>query len=306
MPYLVRRALHSVLLLVGVSLITFALVDLAPGGFFDEMKLNPRISASTIAGLRSQYGLDQPLPVKYFRWLRSVAGGDCGFSLAYNSPAAPIVWVRAKNTLFLTGTATFFAWLFALPFGIWTAARPGRVADLLARGTTSTLLATPDVILAMLLLSLAVRSPESPGWWTCRPGFLPFGLLVEMQRSCAPSLSSRLVLDGRIFAALAISRPCFHDRSYGLAIYRGRSCSWDSASPLALTPCLACGRQPSHFAFWIFLWDNAEFIGGGRGHFRLARPRTATDRSDFPAGSLSDRRCNRTRNRFAGFRKPPG
>lgn len=162
MPYLVRRILHSFFLLLGVSFLTFALVDLAPGEFFDELRLNPRISASTIEGLRSQYGISQTLPVKYFRWLISVAKGDGGYSLAYNSPAAPIVWIHAEKTLLLTGTATFFAWLIALPFGLWSAARPGKAVDVVARGMTSTLLATPDVLLALLFLSFAVRSRYFP------------------------------------------------------------------------------------------------------------------------------------------------
>jgi len=162
MPYLVRRFLYSLFLLIGVSVLTFVLVDLAPGEFFDEMRLNPRISQATIVGLRSQYGLDRALPIKYVRWVRSLAKGEGGFSFAYNTPAAPIVWLRAKNTLLLTGAATLCAWLLALPFGMWSAAKPGKGAALLARGTISTLLATPDVILALLFLSFAVRSRHFP------------------------------------------------------------------------------------------------------------------------------------------------
>jgi peptide/nickel transport system permease protein len=162
MPHLARRILYSLFLLIGVSLLTFVLVDLAPGEFFDEMRLDPRVSAATIAGLRSQYGLDQPLPLKYLHWLRSVASGEGGFSFAYDSPAAPIVLARARNTLLLTGTATVFAWLIAIPFGMWSAAQPGRFADLLARGTVFALLAIPDLIMALLLLALAVRSGYFP------------------------------------------------------------------------------------------------------------------------------------------------
>jgi peptide/nickel transport system permease protein len=171
MPYLVRRVLYSLFLLAGVSLLTFVLVDLAPGEFFDEMRLNPRVSATTIAGLRSQYGIDRPLPLKYLRWLRSVARGEGGFSFAYNSPAAPIVWHRTENTLLLTGAATLFAWLIALPFGIWSAAKPGSAADLLAMGTISTLLAIPDLILALLVLLFAVRSGYFPLGGVVSPNF---------------------------------------------------------------------------------------------------------------------------------------
>ena len=93
MPFLVRRLLYSLFLLAGVSVLTFVLVDLAPGEFFDELRLNPRVSQATIAALRSHYGLDLPLPVKYLRWLQSAAKGECGFSFSYDSPAAPIVWL---------------------------------------------------------------------------------------------------------------------------------------------------------------------------------------------------------------------
>ncbi len=195
MRYLLRRILYSFFLLLGVSVLTFVLADLAPGNFFDEMKVDPRISQTTIVGLRSEYGLDRPLPVQYFRWLRSVAKGQWGFSLAYESPAAPIVWLRARNTLLLTGTATLLAWLVALPLGIWSAAKPGRVPDLLAGGTISTLLAVPDLVLALLFLLVAVRT-----------GFFPTGGIVALDfRSLdfwakCKDLASHLFLPGLCLA----------------------------------------------------------------------------------------------------------
>ena len=67
-------------------MLSFVFVELAPGNFFDEMRLNPRISSSTVTNLRKQYGMDRPLPVRYFRWLESAAKGELGFSFAYNAP----------------------------------------------------------------------------------------------------------------------------------------------------------------------------------------------------------------------------
>ncbi len=162
MRYFVRRISYSLFLLFGVSLLTFVLVDLAPGEFVDVMRLNPQVSAATIAGLRAQQGLDQPLPVRYFRWVESAVQGNWGFSFAYNSPAAPIVWVRARNTLLLTGTATVLAWLVAIPFGIWAAAQPGKIADAVVKTSIATLLAIPEIILALLLLLIAVRTRVLP------------------------------------------------------------------------------------------------------------------------------------------------
>ena len=79
--YFTRRILYSLFLLASVSILSFALVDLAPGDFFESLRLNPRIAVSTIDALRSQRGLDQPLLIRYFRWVRSIVSGEWGFSL---------------------------------------------------------------------------------------------------------------------------------------------------------------------------------------------------------------------------------
>ncbi|MGC0772752.1 MAG: ABC transporter permease, partial [Candidatus Acidiferrum sp.] len=104
MRYLLRRALHAVFLLFGVSLLTFLFSALTPGNYFDEMRLNPQIAPETVAALHAQYQLDRPLPVRYIHWLNSVAHGQLGFSFAYNSPVGPLLWARARNTLLLTAT----------------------------------------------------------------------------------------------------------------------------------------------------------------------------------------------------------
>lgn len=161
MKYFGRRLIHAVLLLVGVSFLSFALLAWAPGDFFDELRLNPRISSQTIEGLRSQYGLNQPLPVRYGRWLRSIARGDLGFSLAYNSPVGPLIAIRARNTLLLTVTAAAIAWVLALPIGIYTAANRQGWANRVFGVATSTLLTIPDLLLFLCLLLIAVRT----GWF---------------------------------------------------------------------------------------------------------------------------------------------
>jgi peptide/nickel transport system permease protein len=150
-----------VLLLAAVSFFSFALLQFAPGDFFDAMRLNPQISRQTIGALRSEYGLDQPLPIRYERWLRSVLKGQLGLSLASNSPVAPLLRERARNTLLLSGAATVLAWLLALPIGIWAAVKRGGWADRACGLATSTILAVPDLLLFLALLLLAVRT----GWF---------------------------------------------------------------------------------------------------------------------------------------------
>jgi len=72
MRYLLRRLSHALLLLAGVSVLTFLFTALAPGTYFDEMRMNPQIAPETIAALRAQYGLDKPLPLRYVSWLSSL------------------------------------------------------------------------------------------------------------------------------------------------------------------------------------------------------------------------------------------
>jgi peptide/nickel transport system permease protein len=181
MRYLFRRALHAVFLLFGVSLLTFLFSALTPGSYFDEMRLNPQISPETVAALRAQFELDRPLPVRYIHWLNSVAHGQFGFSFAYNSPVGPLLWVRARNTLLLTLTAMLLAWLLALPLGVWSAARFGRAPDRVLSWATAFLMVVPDLVLALGLLILAVRTGWFPTGGLVSVGFESFSPLQKLR-----------------------------------------------------------------------------------------------------------------------------
>jgi peptide/nickel transport system permease protein len=156
-----RRTLHGLLLLAGVSVFAFALLSAAPGNFFDELKLNPQISPATVTALKMQYGIDRPLPVRYLRWLLSVARGDFGYSMSYHCAVGSLIWVRARNTLLLTGLATLLAWMVALPWGALEALHRGGWVDRVGGVVTAALLAIPDVLLGLLLLLFAART----GWF---------------------------------------------------------------------------------------------------------------------------------------------
>ena len=158
MAYFLRRAVHSVVVLIGVSILSFVFLELAPGEFFSDMRLNPQISPRTVATLRAHYGLEQPLPVRYVRWLHSVAIGDWGYSFAYNLPVSQLIWVRARNTLLLTVASAVLAWAIAIPLGIFAAERRHRWGDRLLSVGSSVLLAVPDLLFALALLVFAIRT----------------------------------------------------------------------------------------------------------------------------------------------------
>jgi peptide/nickel transport system permease protein len=161
MKYIGQRLLHAVLLVLVVSFLSFALLQAAPGDYFDQMRLNPEISEQTIAHLRAYYALDRPLLVRYEHWLRSTVDGQMGFSLAYNEPVWPILRLRARNTLVLTGAATLLAWLSAIPLGIWSAVKCYGWGDRIGGLILSAVLAVPELVLFLSMLLFALRT----GWF---------------------------------------------------------------------------------------------------------------------------------------------
>jgi peptide/nickel transport system permease protein len=169
MRFLLQRTGHAVFLLVGVSVLAFLFSTLAPGNYFDDMRLNPQISAERLNALRAEYQVNRPMVVRYARWAVALLHGDLGFSFAYNTPVAPLLWTRARNTLLLTGTAMVVVWMLALPLGVWSAERLGRPADVALSWATAVLLIVPDLALALGLLVVAVRS-----------GWLPTGGMVSV------------------------------------------------------------------------------------------------------------------------------
>lgn len=160
MKYVLRRLLHAAVLLAGVSVLTFAFTELAPGDYYSQMRVDPSIAPEAVDALRVKAGFDRPLPVRYAAWVSSVVHGDFGYSLAYAGPVAPLVEERLGATLLLAGSATFAAWLIAIPLGIWNATRRGW-QDAAARAAMAVLLIIPDLLLAIVLLYMAVET----GWF---------------------------------------------------------------------------------------------------------------------------------------------
>ena len=195
MRYLARRLAHAALLLIGVSIFSFALLQFAPGDYFSPLGLNPQISARTVAGLRAEYGLDRPLPIRYAAWLGSTLKGDFGVSFAYNSPVGPLLAVRARNTILLTSTAMLLSWLLALPLGIWSAARRGTWGDRVGGLLTSMLLTIPDLVLFLLLLLLAVTASLFSGLYFV-------GVDGSRGNRAVISLTVRIALSAAVFALL--------------------------------------------------------------------------------------------------------
>jgi len=127
--YFLRRVLISVPVLLGISLVLFTILAMAPGDPFEELATNPNVPAEVRANLRAQFGLDDPIAVRYVRWVAAMAKGDWGFSFASRVNVSTLIMQRLPTTLFVLGTAQLLAILVALPIGIYSAVRPYSLFD---------------------------------------------------------------------------------------------------------------------------------------------------------------------------------
>ncbi len=130
--YLIRRLLISIPALLGISVVLFAVLALAPGDPFEELATNPNVPAEVRANLRAQFGLDDPIPVRYVRWVAAMAKGDWGFSFTSRVNVSTLIMQRLPTTLFVLGTAQLLGLLVALPVGIYSAVRPYSIFDQIA------------------------------------------------------------------------------------------------------------------------------------------------------------------------------
>jgi peptide/nickel transport system permease protein len=154
---LLRKCLQGLMMILIVSAVTFGLLGFAGGDALTQLRDNPQISEQTIERLRSVYGLDQPLPLRYFRWLSGAVTGDLGESTYFRVPVSGLVWARSIST-FLLGTAAFaIALMFAVPLSLigvrYNSKTITALIDLLILLAAS----TPRIVLALVALALTVR-----------------------------------------------------------------------------------------------------------------------------------------------------
>lgn len=155
--YIARRLLYMIPMLLGISIVSFFIMQLAPGSFLDQFRMSPQIRPETLEAMARQFGLDKPPAVQYLIWLKNmVLHGDMGRSFAYNAPVAYLIASRALNTILLTVSASFVAWLIAIPIGIYSAVRQYSVGDRIFSFLSYVGLSIPNFFLALIILYLVV------------------------------------------------------------------------------------------------------------------------------------------------------
>ena len=150
--YLLSRVATSVLVIFGVSLVSFFLTFLT--GDPAEIMLPPGATAEQIARFRAEWGFDDPIAVQYSRFLSRAVQGDFGLSLRHGQPSLPLIWERVPATLQLTLTALVLAIAVAVPLGVLSATHRGSPIDLLAMLVALVGQAVPNFWLAIMMILL--------------------------------------------------------------------------------------------------------------------------------------------------------
>lgn len=157
--YTLRRLLAFPLTLLLVSVICFAIIQLAPGSFTDRYLEDPRMSPATVARIRTQLGLDRPIHEQYLMWIGGIiTRGDFGHSFGANRPVTTVIGEKLWWTVAVAGVTMLFAWAVAVPLGIITALRRNGFTDAIASFVGYVGLAIPDFLIALLLVALVLQT----------------------------------------------------------------------------------------------------------------------------------------------------
>jgi len=152
--YLLRRLLIVIPSLLGISLVLFVLLALAPGDPFGELAQNPAVPPEVRASLREKFGLDDPIMVRYFRWLLAMLNGDWGFSFVSRMDVDRLILQRLPTTLIVIGASQVLALVVALPVGVYAAIRPYSIFDQVATTAAFIGFSLPTFFTGLLLILL--------------------------------------------------------------------------------------------------------------------------------------------------------
>ncbi len=160
--FLGRRLISMAVTLFLASIVGFVLIELPPGSYLDlELQrlrqLGGNLSGDQIAFLEARYGVNDPLPVKYGKWVSGVLRGDFGESFEYKAEVGPLIWGRLGFSLLISFTALVAVWLIAIPIGVFSATHRYSLPDYIITVLQFVGISVPNFLLALVMMIFAVR-----------------------------------------------------------------------------------------------------------------------------------------------------
>jgi len=176
--YIIKRLYQMIPILLGITFLSFLIIQMAPGDYLDQLKMNPQISEKTLKQLEETYGLNQPILVQYFKWLINAIKFDLGYSFSYNMPVLDLIKDRIGNTLFLSITSGVLAWLLAVPLGVLAAVKQNSIIDKVV--LSFTFMSLPGFFLAFILLFFSVKTGVLPTGGAVSPNYDQMSLFEKI------------------------------------------------------------------------------------------------------------------------------
>src|SRR5215472_3539446 len=150
--YLVRRLLLALPSILGISIVLFTVLALAPGDPFSDLASDPSIPPSVAAGLRAKFGLDDPVYLRYLHWLLAMLQGDWGFSFASRINVSTLILQRLPTTLLVIGASQILALMIAIPVGVYAGVKPYSFFDQVASSLALVGFSLPTFFTGLVLI----------------------------------------------------------------------------------------------------------------------------------------------------------
>jgi peptide/nickel transport system permease protein len=190
--YALRRLLQAIPILLILSAILFFMVRAAPGGPLAAAQRNPNVTAEQIERLKEKLGLNDPLPIQYFKWLGVMLQGDLGDSIKFKRPVADMIRERIPNTLILMGIGFTLTLVLAVPIGVLSARKPYSIFDYIITTLTFVGQSIPVFWLGLALILIFYVALKNP--ITNTPFFPLGGMYTTGQEGNLLDLAWHLVL----------------------------------------------------------------------------------------------------------------
>jgi peptide/nickel transport system permease protein len=161
--YIFKRVLYMIPTLFIVSVVVFIVINLPPGDFVDRLVAQRRGSGEVVSpteenSLRTVYGLNDPLPTQYIRWISNILlRGDFGTSFRWQLPVSTLIWERLLLTFILSFVSLLFIWIVAIPIGIFSAIRKYSTGDYVFTFIAFIGVAVPDFLIALVLMYISFK-----------------------------------------------------------------------------------------------------------------------------------------------------
>ncbi len=159
--FILKRLLQMIPLVLGITLLSFAVMQLAPGDYLTNLQGNPQIRPESIERLRHNFGLDQPWYTQYGLWLWNALHGNFGPSFTYKIGVFEVIGQRLYYTFLLSFWASVFSWVVAIPLGVYAATHRNNWLDRLSNFVAFAGISLPGFFMALLALLLAKQT----GWF---------------------------------------------------------------------------------------------------------------------------------------------